>query len=263
MGPISHFLGIKFHWKDLPNGHLTVNLNQEAFIDNILEIASIDPNTSSHPPTPYQSGLPVDAIVDDPPSDPAIASPLEYKYQCIFGCINWLSTSTRPEISTITNMLAQYQSKVSHQHLKAARYAVHYLSGTRTRGISFSSLPSSTLSSYVKFPITHLTGLCYANWGPQDQSHTRKLKSQPRTELDPFVSRSISGYLVYFNGPIQWRSKRQRITARSSAESEIYATDELTKSLQHIHHILSDIKVTKTYCPKSIPIFNDNMAAVC
>jgi hypothetical protein len=33
MGPVSHFLGIEFPWKYLPNGHLTVSLTQQSFIE--------------------------------------------------------------------------------------------------------------------------------------------------------------------------------------------------------------------------------------
>jgi hypothetical protein len=33
MGQVSHFLGIEFAWKYLPNGHLTVSLTQQSFIE--------------------------------------------------------------------------------------------------------------------------------------------------------------------------------------------------------------------------------------
>ena len=52
----------------------------------------------------------------------------------------------------------------------------------------------------------------------QDQSIPDPNKSQ---ELIPFVTRSMSDFVIIKNGPIHWVSKRQKVTARSSAEAEI------------------------------------------
>ena len=65
-----------------------------------------------------------------------------------------------------------------------------------------------------------------ANWGPQDASVTKKSQ-----ELPLFVSRLMSAYIDLF-GPLHWFSKHQSVTAGSSAEAEIYATDECVKFLR-------------------------------
>ena len=57
-------------------------------------------------------------------------------------------------------------------------------------------------------------------------------------------------------------SKRQTVTACSSAESEIYAMDECTKALQHICNTLKDLGVFDDYTDGPIPLKNDNAAAV-
>ena len=62
-------------------------------------------------------------------------------------------------------------------------------------------------------------------------------------------------------GPLHWVSKRQSITARSSTEAEIYATDECAKSLQHISHIFTDLQLPHLI-PSPINLFNDNEATV-
>ena len=62
-------------------------------------------------------------------------------------------------------------------------------------------------------------------------------------------------------GPLHWISKRQSITARSSTEAEIYATDECVKSLQHISHIFQDLHLSHLL-PSSFTIYNDNEATV-
>ena len=62
------------------------------------------------------------------------------------------------------------------------------------------------------------------------------------------------------NGPIMWSSKRQNITARSSAEAEIYATDECTKCIQILRHLRSDLSLPSA--TSTVPIYNDNQACV-
>ena len=42
----------------------------------------------------------------------------------------------------------------------------------------------------------------------------------------------MSGYLITLNGPLHQQAKRQTITARSSAEAEIYAADESGYGIQ-------------------------------
>ena len=72
----------------------------------------------------------------------------------------------------------------------------------------------------------------------------------------------MSGFLIWYNGPLHWCAKRQKCTARSSAESEIYATDECVKVLLELKNIITDLGWSNTLLPKAIPIFNDNTACV-
>jgi hypothetical protein len=124
----------------------------------------------------------------------------------------------------------------------------------------FSSTPNTQLSAFVKFPIdNHITSMCDTNWGPQDQS---KPNYNEKCQLELFKSRSISGFLLWFGGPMHWISKRQTITARSTAEAEIYATDECTKSLQHVSFLIDGINLCDEYMQSPTTIYNDNKACV-
>ena len=62
------------------------------------------------------------------------------------------------------------------------------------------------------------------------------------------------------HGPVHWVSKRQTITARSTAEAEIYATDECTKFVQHLRHILKELHLADKLMPKPTTIYNNNAA---
>ena len=102
--------------------------------------------------------------------------------------------------------------------------------------------------------------MCDANWGPQDQSVPKQY--QPQKQLPLFQSRSVSGYLLWLGGPLHWISKRQSITARSSAESEIYATDECCKALIHSSMLVAGLDLAKEYMPHPTSLYNDNQACI-
>jgi len=63
-------------------------------------------------------------------------------------------------------------------------------------------------------------------------------------------------------GPVQWSSKRQKITVRSSGEAEIYATDECVKDLMHMWNLIADLELSEEMLDQKTKLFNDNMACV-
>ena len=259
-GPVSHFLGLRYDHTQDEFGNVTITMSQEAHIQDLLTASRMHSSTNSKP-TPYRSGHPVDAIPDE---DLPLHQKqrLQQQLQKYTGSFNWLATQTRPDISTITNILSHHNSNPSHGHIDAARYVLQYLKGTSNLGISFSTLPNTSLESFVKYPVdpSQLLPFTDANWGPQDQSVPKA--NDPPVLLDLWKSRSISGFMIWLGGPLHWQSKRQSITARSSAEAEIYAIDECTKALQHITNILKDLDLFDMFTNGPIPIKNDNAAAV-
>eukprot|EP00957_Ditylum_brightwellii_P011596 876551-Ditylum_brightwellii.AAC.1 len=76
--------------------------------------------------------------------------------------------------------------------------------------------------------------------------------------LELFKARSISGFLLWINGPVHWISKCHQITARSSAEAEIYATDKCVKVLLHIKNILEDLGLKELIMGEMTKIYNGN-----
>ena len=157
-------------------------------------------------------------------------------------------------------MCAKYMACPNRGHINHVKRVIRYLKGTKTKGISFSSKHNDSLSAYVKFPITNqIVSLCDANWGPQDQSVPPPNTTQ---KVDLFKSRSVSGFLIWLGGPLHWVSKRQTITARSSTESEIYATDECTKCLLHLAQIVDGYNLTTEIMAPPTMVYNDNAACV-
>ena len=165
-------------------------------------------------------------------------------------------------MATITNILAKYVKNPSKGHIEAAKRILRYLKGTHTKGITFSTSPQSQIDSFLKFPLdpSSITALADANWGPQDQS--RPLPSKRYPDLELFKSRSLSGFIIMGHGPIHWMSKRQSLTARSSAEAEIIATDECTKFLLYLRNVSLDLNIATLLFPSATILYNDNAACV-
>ena len=179
--------------------------------------------------------------------------------QSLVGYLLWLSNVTRSDPATITSILSQHTSNPTPAHVRAATYATHYVKGTKAREICFSTHTNNDLSAYLHFPTTptKLLPLCDANWVGQDQSLPDQNKP---IELPLFTSWSISGFIVMFNGPLHWGSCQQRVIVHSSAEVEIYVTDEYVKNLLRLKHFISDTKTNSMFLPTASPIqvFNDN-----
>jgi hypothetical protein len=82
------------------------------------------------------------------------------------------------------------------------------------------------------------------------------------TQIKLFKNRSVSGFLIWLGGPLHWISKQQSITAQTSTESEIYATDECTKCLLHLAQIVQGFDLTQTLMKPPTMVYNDNAACV-
>jgi len=259
MGTVSHFLGIRFQWRETDTD-LHVHMSQQAFAEHLIAQAGLHTDSTTSNPTPYRSGFPIDKVPHVEMSKER-RQKLETELRSYVGSLLWLSQGTRPDLATVTNMLAKYQNCPSPGHISAAKYAIKYLKGSTEYGIKFTNTTNIDLLSFVNFPIQRktLTGIADANWGPQDQSVPHPDKTYP--DLEFFKSRSISGHIIVLHGPLHWQSKRQKITARSSAEAEIYATDQCVKDLIYLKNVLFDLDL-KSIVPQKTKVYNDNMACV-
>jgi len=259
MGNVTHLLGLRFQWRQTKTT-LKAHISQEAFSDNLIQQTGLNTISATTNITPFRSGTPVDSIHETTTHDPS----LEKELRSYVGSLLWLSVGTRPDLSTIINILAKHQSNPSKKHIAAAKYAIKYLKGTKELGLTFSSesQPNNQINGFLNFPINtpSVGALTDENWGPQDQSTPKP--NMIYLKLDLFKSRPISGYVLTLHGPLHWQSKRQTITARSSAEAEIYATDECVKQLLYVRNIIKDLGLEHELLSKKTKIYNDNMACV-
>ena len=154
MGDVDFFLGTAFTYRRHRDGNLSVHLGQSAFTEHIAHRFGIDGMKRVPNMTPWRCGLPIDSIATADPSDPDLARRHKV-HQSIVGCINWLSTNTRPDVTPVNTFLASYSQLPSHQHYKSALHCLNYLNSTSSLGLSYHSLCTTTLQAYNHFPNHH------------------------------------------------------------------------------------------------------------
>jgi len=161
---VTHFLDLRFQWRETKDT-LKVHMSQEAFADNLIQQANLSAISSTSNLTPFRSGNPVDSIEENTQHDPK----LEHEMRSYVGSLLWFSIGTRPDLSTITNILAKHQIRPSKKHIAAAKYVIKYLKGTKELGLTFSSesQPNDRIDGFLNFPInTPSVGvLTDVNWG--------------------------------------------------------------------------------------------------
>ena len=280
MGTVEWFLGIHFAWKQYPDGHLGVHMNQAGYAANLVERFDYHHQLPSPIATPYRAGFPVDAI---PPStrneDDRTQKERKARYMSIIGSIGWLVNCTRPDLATIHKFLATYMEKPSLGHEQAAKYVLHYIHSTHDMGISFTSRGVRPMHAYVHFP--HSSDLeAYKDAQPpvSERSHLLTTYSdacwggqygnvvKDGTPLELFKYRSMSGAIVFrCGGPIAWKVDRQDQTSLSSCEAEVRATNVASTETVGLRNLIESM-IANGYkmndLDEATEVFNDNESCV-
>ncbi|CAM8954568.1 unnamed protein product [Rhodiola kirilowii] len=161
------------------------------------------------------------------------ASPLEdpMPYRKLVGKLIYL-TITRPDLSHSVHILSQFMSALTEDHLKAAKRLLRYVKQAPAQGLFFSA--SSALN---------LTAYCDEDWA-----------ACPRTR------RSTTGFCTLLGDSlISWKTKKQAIVSRSSAESEYKAMAAVCFEILWLIRLLSEMKAQ---VPTLISLHCDNQAAL-
>lgn len=147
--------------------------------------------------------------------DTNTTSQTNFPYRELVGGLLYLSTRTRPDIAQSVNEASRKLENPVQTDIVAVKKILKYLAGTLDEGIMFKS------DCNKDFCLNAYCDSDYAN--------------------DVVTRRSTTGYVIMFNGPISWSSKRQPIVALSSTEAEFIAAADCCKEILYLKSLIKEI----------------------
>ncbi|KAK2972307.1 hypothetical protein RJ640_014365 [Escallonia rubra] len=229
---LKKFLQTKFHTKDL--GQLKyflgievtrskkgIFLSQRKYVLDLL----VETGKAGAKPcnTPMNPSVHLTKDDDDRLDDPE-------KYRRLVGKLNYLIV-TRPDIAYAVSTVSQFMSEPTVKHWAALEQILCYLKGAPGLGLLYSNHGHSYIECFSD-----------ADWAG--------------SKLD---RKSTTGYCVFVGGNlVSWKSKKQSVVSRSSAESEYRAMAQSTCEVMWICHLLEEISLKP---PLPAKLWCDNQAA--
>jgi len=217
LGTVSHFLDMVV---SIDTNGLTISLTQEGYNDLVLEqfgMASCKPVG-----TPREKDKLGMKGGGDKPYDRTL-------YLQLIGSLGWIATGTRPDIALAVSYLGRFNADPNNRHWRCAKRVLRYLAGTKKLWLSLGG---------------EMRGVRLAGFVDSDfASNAGTLKS-------------TSGYVFLLGmGMIQWHSKRQALTATSTADAEFIASASAIQELVWFQNLIKEIIRFKL--PVST-LYNDN-----
>ncbi|GAU27876.1 hypothetical protein TSUD_159700 [Trifolium subterraneum] len=158
-------------------------------------------------------------------------APGKGRYRRLVGKLNYL-TVTRPDISFAVSVVSQFLNSPCQEHMDAVIRILKYIKGAPGKGLI-----------YEDKGYTQIVGYSDADWAGS-----------------PIDRRSTSGYCVLVGGNlISWKSKKQNVVARSSAEAEYRAMALVTCELIWLKQLLKELQFENA---RPMTLVCDNQAAL-
>jgi hypothetical protein len=153
------------------------------------------------------------------------------QYQRLVGRLIYLS-HTRPDIAFAVSVVSQFMHDPKTHHMDAVVRIIRYLKGNPGRGLLYKSNGNLRVECYTD-----------ADWAGS---------------LDD--RRSTSGYCTFVGGNlVTWRSKKQNVVARSTAEAEFRSMAHGICEVMWLKIILTELGLFQA---KPLMLYCDNKAAL-
>ena len=174
--------------------------------------------------TPIEIGAKLGDVKDGVPVETG-------RYQRLVGKLIYLS-HTRPDIAFAVSLVSQFMHSPCEEHLEAVYRILRYLKGSPGKGLFFRKNDKRGIEVYTD-----------ADWAGSVTDR-----------------RSTSGYCTFLWGNlVTWRSKKQSVVARSSAEAEFRSMAQGVCEVLWLQRVLEELRK-----PISLPmkLYCDNKAAI-
>ena len=153
------------------------------------------------------------------------------QYQRLVGRLIYLS-HTRPNIAFAVSVVSQFMHSPNAYHLEAVYRILRYLKGTPGRGLLFKKNEHLQIEAFTD-----------ADWAGSVTDR-----------------RSTFGYCTFLGGNlVTWRSKKQSVVARSSAEAEFRSMAHGICEVLWMRRILKELKI---HSPSPMKVYCDNKSAI-
>jgi hypothetical protein len=225
-GDLKWHLGMKFTC-DKKKG--TISMDQRAYIEHVLKRFNMEGSKDKHTPfVPHvhlsKSDCPEQANKDD-----------IKMYQQLIGSLMYIACGTRPDIAYAVNTCAQFMSNPGPAHITAAKHILRYLKATSNVGLTYSKQPKE---------------LANRLYGFVDADHAS----------DSDDRKSVGGYVLMLGGAaISWSSRKIKVVALSSFESEWYSASICGCEVTVVRQLLEEIGFPQDNATK---VFEDNAACI-
>ncbi|CAK9819179.1 Copia protein [Anthophora quadrimaculata] len=153
----------------------------------------------------------------------------------LIGCLMYIMTCTRPDLSIAVNISGRYTNKNNQELWQYLKQVLRYLKGSSKIKLSYvSGNYNDIISGYVD-----------SDWGGHDENDRR----------------STTGYLfqLFERCTICWSTKRQASVAASSTEAEYMALFEAVREALWLKSLASSINLDIS---KPIIIYEDNNGCI-
>ena len=175
----------------------------------------------------HQSSLPQPTGIGEDVIGSCTVLPEGNRYPELIGSLQYLSNTTRPDISQAVGVLSRYRGKPTTSHWNGGIHVQRYLAGTADMGIIYGQGSSNELTCYVD--------------------------SDFAGDLD--TRKSTTGYAFILNGSVvSWASRKQPSVSTSTVEAEYIAASSAVKEAMWLGNMMQELGFP---IPK-ITLFLDN-----
>ncbi len=200
---------------------------------------------------PFQS-VPFDPLLklsrkDCPSTDEEKQHMLLLPYRSIVGGTNYLTCVMRAECSFANNMHSRFMDNPGITHWNSLLRQLAYIRDHPKATITYQT-PSQTYYT--------IDGKVHS----MKPNHLYVYVDADYASSDLDSRKSVSGYLIFFNGGIiAWKTLLQKTVSTSTTEAEYKALHESVKEVVWLSHILTELGYPQS---EPIIIFEDNTSAI-